>query len=117
MGRSSSPFAPRQASPGRLRRSTPRTPRSGEPGDQRKTPRLAKPFVALPRSPRVEWDDEADGSDYPIPTWALQPLHNPEWSDDLKSCLLYTSDAADEEDSGDLGGCRLIKKKTKEKTR
>ena len=23
-------------------------------------------------------------------------------------CLLYTSDAADEEDSGDLGGCRII---------
>eukprot|EP00658_Telonema_sp_P-2_P074785 TRINITY_DN64079_c0_g1_i1.p2 TRINITY_DN64079_c0_g1~~TRINITY_DN64079_c0_g1_i1.p2 ORF type:complete len:127 (+),score=10.64 TRINITY_DN64079_c0_g1_i1:135-515(+) len=29
------------------------------------------------------------------------------------SCLLYTSDAADEEDSVDLGGCRIIKKKTK----
>eukprot|EP00658_Telonema_sp_P-2_P074434 TRINITY_DN63656_c0_g1_i1.p1 TRINITY_DN63656_c0_g1~~TRINITY_DN63656_c0_g1_i1.p1 ORF type:complete len:102 (-),score=8.76 TRINITY_DN63656_c0_g1_i1:16-321(-) len=28
-----------------------------------------------------------------------------------KSCLLYTSDAADEEDSGDLGGRRIIKKK------
>ena len=26
-------------------------------------------------------------------------------------CLLYTSDAADEEDSGDLGGRRSIKKK------
>src|SRR5664279_6526419 len=25
-------------------------------------------------------------------------------------CLLYTSDAADEEDSVDLGGCRIIKK-------
>eukprot|EP00658_Telonema_sp_P-2_P004924 TRINITY_DN11841_c0_g2_i5.p1 TRINITY_DN11841_c0_g2~~TRINITY_DN11841_c0_g2_i5.p1 ORF type:complete len:363 (-),score=56.66 TRINITY_DN11841_c0_g2_i5:27-1115(-) len=30
-------------------------------------------------------------------------------------CLLYTSDAADEEDSVDLGGRRLIKKKNKEK--
>ena len=29
------------------------------------------------------------------------------WND----CLLYTSDAADEEDSVDLGGRRLIKKK------
>ena len=29
------------------------------------------------------------------------------------SCLLYTSDAADEEDSVDLGGCRIIKKKEK----
>eukprot|EP00658_Telonema_sp_P-2_P033791 TRINITY_DN24737_c0_g1_i2.p2 TRINITY_DN24737_c0_g1~~TRINITY_DN24737_c0_g1_i2.p2 ORF type:complete len:241 (+),score=46.86 TRINITY_DN24737_c0_g1_i2:536-1258(+) len=29
------------------------------------------------------------------------------------SCLLYTSDAADEEDSVDLGGRRIIKKKTR----
>ena len=29
----------------------------------------------------------------------------------LKGCLLYTSDAADEEDSVDLGGRRIIKKK------
>ena len=28
-------------------------------------------------------------------------------------CLLYTSDAADEEDSVDLGGRRIIKKKSK----
>src|SRR5674536_275931 len=32
-----------------------------------------------------------------------------------RSCLLYTSDAADEEDSVDLGGRRIIKKKTKKK--
>src|SRR5674536_406423 len=31
-------------------------------------------------------------------------------------CLLYTSDAADEEDSVDLGGRRIIKKKTKKNT-
>src|SRR5664280_3870738 len=30
-----------------------------------------------------------------------------------KHCLLYTSDAADEEDSVDLGGRRIIKKKKK----
>eukprot|EP00656_Telonema_subtile_P037937 TRINITY_DN423_c0_g1_i1.p1 TRINITY_DN423_c0_g1~~TRINITY_DN423_c0_g1_i1.p1 ORF type:complete len:119 (-),score=15.00 TRINITY_DN423_c0_g1_i1:19-375(-) len=30
---------------------------------------------------------------------------------DPKTCLLYTSDAADEEDSVDLGGRRIIKKK------
>ena len=30
----------------------------------------------------------------------------------LKSCLLYTSDAADERSSVDLGGRRIIKKKT-----
>ena len=29
----------------------------------------------------------------------------------LYPCLLYTSDAADEEDSVDLGGRRIIKKK------
>ena len=28
-----------------------------------------------------------------------------------ESCLLYTSDAADERSSVDLGGCRIIKKK------
>ena len=33
--------------------------------------------------------------------------------DVLCSCLLYTSDAADEEDSVDLGGRRIIKKKNK----
>ena len=31
------------------------------------------------------------------------------------TCLLYTSDAADEEDSVDLGGRRTIKKKKKKK--
>ena len=31
----------------------------------------------------------------------------------LGICLLYTSDAADEEDSVDLGGRRIIKKKKK----
>ena len=31
------------------------------------------------------------------------------------TCLLYTSDAADEEDSVDLGGRRIIKKKKKER--
>ena len=29
----------------------------------------------------------------------------------FNNCLLYTSDAADEEDSVDLGGRRIIKKK------
>src|SRR5664279_6443965 len=32
-----------------------------------------------------------------------------------RGCLLYTSDAADEEDSVDLGGRRIIKKKKKKK--
>ena len=33
----------------------------------------------------------------------------------VRGCLLYTSDAADEEDSGDLGGRRDINKKKKRK--
>ena len=32
----------------------------------------------------------------------------------LKYCLLYTSDAADERSSVDLGGRRIIKKKNKQ---
>ena len=35
------------------------------------------------------------------------PLHHL-----LEACLLYTSDAADERSSVDLGGRRIIKKKT-----
>ena len=31
----------------------------------------------------------------------------------MYSCLLYTSDAADEEDSVDLGGRRIIKKSSR----
>ena len=33
----------------------------------------------------------------------------------MKSCLLYTSDAADERSSVDLGGRRIIKKKNNKK--
>ena len=33
--------------------------------------------------------------------------------DDIRSCLLYTSDAADERSSVDLGGRRIIQKKNK----
>eukprot|EP00656_Telonema_subtile_P036404 TRINITY_DN40399_c0_g1_i1.p1 TRINITY_DN40399_c0_g1~~TRINITY_DN40399_c0_g1_i1.p1 ORF type:complete len:275 (+),score=76.49 TRINITY_DN40399_c0_g1_i1:81-905(+) len=36
-----------------------------------------------------------------------------EWAGNKVACLLYTSDAADEEDSVDLGGRRIIKKKKK----
>ena len=35
----------------------------------------------------------------------------------LRPCLLYTSDAADEEDSVDLGGRRIIKQKKHKKKR
>jgi len=33
----------------------------------------------------------------------------------LNTCLLYTSDAADDMQCGDLGGCRILKKKIKKK--
>ena len=33
---------------------------------------------------------------------------------DIKTCLLYTSDAADERSSVDLGGRRILKKKTQQ---
>ena len=37
--------------------------------------------------------------------------------DELETCLLYTSDAADERSSVDLGGRRIIKKKNKRQVR
>ena len=55
-----------------------------------------------------------DGSHYPIE-------ENIEKTKELvkiahaMGCLLYTSDAADEEDSGDIGGRRIIKKNKKKK--
>ena len=39
----------------------------------------------------------------------------PEERRELFDCLLYTSDAADERSSGDLGGRRIIKKKTQDR--
>eukprot|EP00658_Telonema_sp_P-2_P058665 TRINITY_DN47182_c0_g1_i1.p2 TRINITY_DN47182_c0_g1~~TRINITY_DN47182_c0_g1_i1.p2 ORF type:complete len:216 (+),score=73.61 TRINITY_DN47182_c0_g1_i1:142-789(+) len=51
----------------------------------------------LSRFRRDNEDDDHDGAEY-LKTWH-------------KYCLLYTSDAADEEDSVDLGGRRIIKKK------
>ena len=35
------------------------------------------------------------------------------WTEHSRACLLYTSDAADERSSVDLGGRRIIKKKKK----
>src|SRR5678810_958742 len=42
--------------------------------------------------------------------WTKLPAH---WMVILSGCLLYTSDAADERSSVDLGGRRIIKKKKK----
>ena len=47
--------------------------------------------------------------------WNNPPkVDDPKSYDKLKLCLLYTSDAADERSSVDLGGRRIIKKKKKE---
>eukprot|EP00658_Telonema_sp_P-2_P065809 TRINITY_DN5497_c0_g1_i2.p1 TRINITY_DN5497_c0_g1~~TRINITY_DN5497_c0_g1_i2.p1 ORF type:complete len:366 (-),score=95.58 TRINITY_DN5497_c0_g1_i2:61-1158(-) len=46
----------------------------------------------------------------------IQAQAQKDWQNErrrIKGCLLYTSDAADEEDSVDLGGRRIIKKKKK----
>ena len=44
---------------------------------------------------------------YPLLCYRLTPIGLP------RSCLLYTSDAADERSSVDLGGRRIIKKKNR----
>ena len=43
--------------------------------------------------------------------WFVEEEHSTKADRLLEGCLLYTSDAADEEDSVDLGGRRIIKKK------
>src|SRR5665648_1269709 len=45
---------------------------------------------------------------------AVQGSNDTNTTDD-RTCLLYTSDAADEEDSVDLGGRRIIKKNNQQK--
>eukprot|EP00658_Telonema_sp_P-2_P020534 TRINITY_DN18124_c0_g1_i1.p1 TRINITY_DN18124_c0_g1~~TRINITY_DN18124_c0_g1_i1.p1 ORF type:complete len:136 (+),score=20.98 TRINITY_DN18124_c0_g1_i1:112-519(+) len=66
------------------------------------TPRPAAPGTPTPSSPRtlaLVMADELRVTK-PCTTWTHP-----------RTCLLYTSDAADEEDSVDLGGRRIIKKK------
>mgnify|MGYP003381643691 CR=1 FL=1 len=49
--------------------------------------------------------------------WRLVSARSQERNAARCSCLLYTSDAADERSSVDLGGRRIIKKKKKRNTR
>ena len=64
---------------------------------------------------RVSCSDAFSGRE-PVPTSLENAMgglsSTPEPADD--TCLLYTSDAADERSSVDLGGRRIIKKKRKE---
>src|SRR5664279_2883641 len=46
-----------------------------------------------------------------LPRTSSTPAPTGDWHCRSCNCLLYTSDAADEEDSVDLGGRRIIKKK------
>ena len=54
------------------------------------------------------WSGACISITLPCQRWR-PPIGTPCWP-----CLLYTSDAADERSSVDLGGCRLIKKKNKQ---
>ena len=54
------------------------------------------------------------GKDLPLATAAHQTYRRQSASAQGGHCLLYTSDAADERSSVDLGGRRIIKKKKKE---
>ena len=69
-------------------------------------------------NPRVSWDDR-DGGDggQTDPLFQRDPLLDGSWAQadldgpaepPLTPCLLYTSDAADERSSVDLGGRRII---------
>ena len=50
--------------------------------------------------------------------WGGQLIEVPyTYNEQVKNCLLYTSDAADEEDSVDLGGRRIIKKKNNKQSK
>ena len=52
-----------------------------------------------------------DDADRPVLTAAAAAAPAIDWGADPWHCLLYTSDAADERSSVDLGGRRIIKKK------
>src|SRR5674536_165921 len=61
------------------------------------------------REPRTSWAKSSESAPHRGRGWeAVCHESTHPWA-----CLLYTSDAADEEDSVDLGGRRIIKKKKK----
>ena len=86
-------------------------------------PRTAHFDTGQPSNWRLRWDETN-----PHPAWTIEPatgatatiglsVERPlndatPHSLQVDTCLLYTSDAADERSSVDLGGRRIIKKKT-----
>eukprot|EP00656_Telonema_subtile_P047371 TRINITY_DN54346_c0_g1_i1.p1 TRINITY_DN54346_c0_g1~~TRINITY_DN54346_c0_g1_i1.p1 ORF type:complete len:102 (+),score=24.48 TRINITY_DN54346_c0_g1_i1:98-403(+) len=67
----------------------------------------------------VQWLKHSNAGDFQILCNCLEGIENILQCEFGPSCacLLYTSDAADEEDSVDLGGRRIIKKKKKRRMR
>ena len=74
--------------------------------------------LGFPLNPYARHFDAFESAlDYAREWMALR--ETPEYEGDgvgFKVCLLYTSDAADERSSVDLGGCRFIKKKNNDIT-
>src|SRR5674536_405538 len=69
--------------------------------------------ISLPRSPQPIYTTICVSAHFAsVCSETVFPVPNPPG---IMACLLYTSDAADEEDSVDLGGRRIIKKKKKKK--
>ena len=60
--------------------------------------------------------ERVTGLDEGADDYLVKPFAFTELSARVRSCLLYTSDAADERSSVDLGGRRIIKKKKKHET-
>eukprot|EP00658_Telonema_sp_P-2_P002472 TRINITY_DN10933_c0_g1_i1.p1 TRINITY_DN10933_c0_g1~~TRINITY_DN10933_c0_g1_i1.p1 ORF type:complete len:171 (-),score=50.36 TRINITY_DN10933_c0_g1_i1:14-460(-) len=75
------------------------------------------PHGTVPRAPPAVLSVKPPTHSIPCHSWsheeAIANLHRKQSASHTNGCLLYTSDAADEEDSVDLGGRRIIKKKNK----
>src|SRR5665648_1268712 len=71
-------------------------------------------IARVPLSTTKETNRAIDAAADAYPGWSATPVARRvrplfKLNDLLRACLLYTSDAADEEDSVDLGGRRILK--------
>eukprot|EP00658_Telonema_sp_P-2_P064765 TRINITY_DN54024_c0_g1_i1.p1 TRINITY_DN54024_c0_g1~~TRINITY_DN54024_c0_g1_i1.p1 ORF type:complete len:119 (+),score=43.69 TRINITY_DN54024_c0_g1_i1:170-526(+) len=82
----------------------------GRAGSLRAEQRIRKARALMRRN-------EAEELAASMANWLGREMANVRESRENRSCLLYTSDAADEEDSVDLGGSRINKKKKNSKRR